>query len=85
MAWRSSRARLRSWRRAPLSQWGHLASSGIHKIGQAELLAINLRDFGHEIDGVNWCFVGVVKEPDNVKRPFSCRMATTDSKAACPV
>ena len=41
--------------------------SGFYYFGEAELVAVNLRDFGHEVEGVDRFFRRVVKEPDNVE------------------
>ena len=43
------------------------ARGGVGDFGQAELLAVDLRDFGHEIDGVDGGFIRMVEEPGDVE------------------
>ena len=43
------------------------AGGGIGYLGQAELLAVDFGDFGHEIEGVDGGLLGVVKEPGDVE------------------
>ena len=45
-----------------------LAGGRVCQGGQTELLAVEIGDFGHEVDAIDWALVRVVEQPSDVEQ-----------------